>query len=157
MDSLVAMPTDCQYRPEDMRSKDPAGAGSASRRPQYGALAWLSDFNDESKMKKKLIPDLVREEALCSIDQFNQTTLADTGYTLGGRFQGAFLYLDRNEYGQVLPICRLRYRSASKCWDFAIYKCSSERYHSDEMWFPGSELVDGTVEGAMKACMRAYQ
>jgi hypothetical protein len=32
-------------------------------------------------MKKNLIPDEVREEALRSIDRFNQTTLAETGYT----------------------------------------------------------------------------
>lgn len=117
----------------------------------------LSHFNDESGMKKNLIPDSVREEALRWIDQFNRTTLAGTGYAFVGRFQGAFLYLDRNEHGQVLPICRLRYRSASKCWDFAIYKYSSEQYDAYETWFPGFELVDGTVEGAMKAGMRAYQ
>lgn len=96
----------------------------------------------------------------CAGDCFCGTTgflPPTTGYTVVGRFQGAFLYLDRNEYGQVLPICRLRYRSASKCWDFAIYKYSSERYDAHETWFPGFELVDGTVEGAMKAGMRAYQ
>jgi hypothetical protein len=65
--------------------------------------------------------------------------------------------LDRNEFGQVLPVCRLQYRGTIKRWDFAIYKYSSERYDAQEKWFPGFELVDGTVQGAMKAGMRAYQ
>ena len=108
-------------------------------------------------MKKNLIPESAKEEALRSIDHFNRTTLAGTGYTFVGRFLGACLYLDRNEYGQVLPICRLCYRNAIKGWDFAIYKYSSERYDAHETWFPGFELVDGTVEGAMAAGMRAYQ
>ncbi len=107
-------------------------------------------------MKKKLIPDEVKEEALRAIDRFNQTTLARTGYAFVARFQGKFLYLDRDEFGQVHPICRLQYRGGIRRWDFAIYKYSSERYSPEEMWFPGSELVDGTIKGAMKAGMRAY-
>src|SRR5690242_6484713 len=82
----------------------------------------------EKRMKKNLIPDELKEEALRSIERFNQTTLAETEYTFVARFQGGFLYLDRNELGQVLPICRLQYRGASQRWDFAIYKYSSQRY-----------------------------
>ena len=108
-------------------------------------------------MKKNLIPDKVKEEALLSIDRFNQSALAETGYSFVARFQGKFLYLDRNEFDQVVPICRLEYRGEITRWDFAIYKYSSERYSAQETWFPGFELVDGTLEGAMKAGMRAYQ
>jgi len=42
-------------------------------------------------------------------------------------------------------------------WDFAIFKWSTETYDPDEWMFPGSELVDGTVEGAMRAGLEAYQ
>jgi hypothetical protein len=41
-------------------------------------------------------------------------------------------------------------------WGFAIFKWSSERYDPDEWMFPGSELLDGTIEGAMKAGLQAY-
>jgi hypothetical protein len=41
-------------------------------------------------------------------------------------------------------------------WEFAIYKYSSERYDPDEWFFPGVGLVDGTIEGAMKAGLEAY-
>ena len=108
-------------------------------------------------MKRNLLLEAAKEEALRAIEHFNRTTLAGTGYAFVGRFQGAILYLERNELGQVLPACRLKYRSAGKCWDFAIYKYSSQRYDARETWFPGFELVDGTVQGAMQACMRAYQ
>jgi hypothetical protein len=41
-------------------------------------------------------------------------------------------------------------------WDFAIFKWSMETYAPNEWMFPGSELVDGTVEGAMRAGLEAY-
>jgi hypothetical protein len=41
-------------------------------------------------------------------------------------------------------------------WKFAIYRYSRDRYDPDEWFFPGAELVDGTVQGAMKAGMEAY-
>ncbi len=107
-------------------------------------------------MKDTAIPDEVKREALQAIERFNQKTLEGTGYRFVARFQGKHLYLDRDEFGQVLPIFRLRYRGPGKSWDCAIYKYSSERYDPEETWFPGFELVDGTVAGAMKAGMRAY-
>ena len=108
-------------------------------------------------MKATAIPDEVKEEAVRAIDRFNEKTLAGTGYSFVARFQGKYLYLDRDEFGQALPICRLQYRGAGKPWGFAIYNYSSERYDPGETWFPGFELFDGTVEGAMKAGMRAYE
>ena len=40
--------------------------------------------------------------------------------------------------------------------DFAIFKHSTEKYDADEMFFSGVNLLDGTIEGAMKACLKAY-
>jgi hypothetical protein len=42
-------------------------------------------------------------------------------------------------------------------WKFSIYKFSSGSYDSEEWLFPGSGSVDGTVEGAMKAGLEAYE
>jgi len=50
----------------------------------------------------------------------------------------------------------LEYKGAGKPWGFAIYKYSSDCYDPKECWFPGFELADGTVEGALKAGMEAY-
>jgi len=41
-------------------------------------------------------------------------------------------------------------------WKFAIFKWSTKIYDPDECMFSGSEFVDGTVEGAMRAGMEAY-
>ncbi len=108
-------------------------------------------------MKKKLIPDDVKQEALRTIAWFNKTRLQGTDCAFATRFQGKFLYLDREEFGQVQPICRLEYLGGKKGWAFAIYKYSTSRYDPEEWLFPGSELVNGTIMGAMKASMRAYQ
>jgi hypothetical protein len=50
----------------------------------------------------------------------------------------------------------LQYTGALERWDFAIYKYSDERSDPHEWFFPGSELVDGTIEGAMRAGLAAY-
>jgi len=108
-------------------------------------------------MKKKPIPDDAKEEVLKAVDRFNRTTLKGTGCAYVPRFQGRFLYLGRNEDGQLQPICRLQYLGGKKGWEFAIYKYSTGSYDPEEFFFPGSELVDGTVAGAMKAGLDAYQ
>ncbi len=107
-------------------------------------------------MKNKGIPDDVKEKVTNIVQHFNHknSRRGDCFYT--ARFQGQFLHLDRSDYGNVGPICRLKYTGKMDNWDFAIFKWSSERYDPDEWMFPGSELVDGTVEGAMKAGLEAY-
>ena len=107
-------------------------------------------------MSKKTIPDEVVEDALRIIERFNLRELAQTGSCYIARFQGKYLYLDRDDFGNVGPICRLEYKGAGNPWRFAIYKYSSDRYEPNECWFAGFELFDGTVEGAMKAGMEAY-
>jgi hypothetical protein len=59
--------------------------------------------------------------------------------------------------GWVHPICRLKYGGGMGNWTFAIFKYSSNYYSETEWFFPGSNLVDGIVEGAMSAGMEAYQ
>jgi hypothetical protein len=77
------------------------------------------------------------------------------GYS--ARFKGKYLYLDRTDRREPLPICRLTWNGKMDNWDFAIYKYSSEKYDPEEWFFPGEEFVDGTVTGAMKAGMEAYE
>ena len=47
-------------------------------------------------------------------------------------------------------------RSGNRCWTFAIFKYSSDRYDPEEWLFPGYGHLDGTVEGAMRAGLEAY-
>jgi len=108
-------------------------------------------------MSTTRIPAQVRDEALRIIERFNQKKLANTGCRYVPRFKGKYLYLDRDDFGSVGPVCRLEYAGGRKGWYFAIYKYSANRYDPQEWFFPGSERVDGTIEGALEAGMQAYQ
>jgi len=107
-------------------------------------------------MAKKAIPEEVKQQAAQIIERFNRKELARTGSHYSPRWQGAFLYLDRMDFGTACPICRLKYIGDMRQWQFAIFKYSSERYDPNERWFPGAGCIDGTIEGAMKAGMEAY-
>jgi hypothetical protein len=61
--------------------------------------------NSECQMKKKPIPDDVKEEALRTIDRFNKTKLKGTERAFAARFQGKFLYLERKDLERIdLPL-----------------------------------------------------
>jgi len=107
-------------------------------------------------MKRKAIPDDVRARVEEIVDGFNRRTFRGGECRYLVRFQGKHFYLDRVDYGRCGPICRLTYTGSMSKWDFAIFKWSSETYDQHEWLFPGSEHVDGTVEGAMKAGLEAY-
>ena len=107
-------------------------------------------------MKTKGIPKDVKEKALEIIDTFNRKTLRGDDCYYQARFKGRYLYLDRCDYGNVGPICRLTYTGDISDWEFAIFKWSTEAYDADEWMFPGDGFVDGTIKGAMKAGTEAY-
>jgi len=107
-------------------------------------------------MAKKAIPDEIKQQAIQRIDRFNEKELARTRFYYVPRWRRGFLYLDRIDDGTPGPICRLTFTGDIDKWQFAIFKYSSQRYDPEEWWFPGAECVDGTIEGAMKAGMKAY-
>lgn len=108
-------------------------------------------------MASKAIPDSVKKEITEIIDQFNKKFLRKGYGAYVSRYKGNYLYLDRGDGANELsPICRLKYTGDMNKWEFAIYKYSTGRYDPEEFFFQGGELVDGTIEGAMKAGLRAY-
>jgi len=119
--------------------------------------------------KKQTIPTEIQEEVQKLIDEFNRVNLKESTSLLSAffskkikrgysaRFKGKYLYLDRTDRYEPLPICRLTWNGKMDNWDFAIYKYSREKYDPEEWFFPGEEEVDGTVTGAMKAGMVAYE
>jgi hypothetical protein len=119
--------------------------------------------------KKATIPVEIQEEVQRLIDEFNNSELKESTSLLSAfffkkikrgysaRFKGKFLYLDRTDRHEPLPICRLTWNGQLGNWDFAIYKYSNDKYSPEEWFFPGEEFVDGTVTGAMKAGMIAYE
>lgn len=102
------------------------------------------------------IPDAVKTQVADRITAFNREVFQDPHVYYRPRYQGAFLYLDRCDYGRVGRICRLAYTGSLDRWEFAIYRYSDARYDPDEWLFPGAEELDGTLEGAMRAGMAAY-
>jgi hypothetical protein len=107
-------------------------------------------------MARTPIPAAIKPQVAARIAAFNRAVLQDPHVSYQPRYQGAFLYLDRDDYGRVSHICRLTYTGTLDRWEFAIYKYSDERYDPDEWFFPGAEQVDGTLEGAMRAGLAAY-
>jgi hypothetical protein len=107
-------------------------------------------------MAKQAIPDAVRQQVEEIIEAFNQVTVKDPSCFFLIRYKGNFLYLDRLYYGKVSQICRLKYTGNMAKWEFAVFKYSSETYSTSEWLFPGSEHVNGTIEGALKAGLEAY-
>jgi hypothetical protein len=102
------------------------------------------------------IPDEVKTDVAAIIEYFHTTAIRNPHCRYVPRYKGKFLYLDRQDYGRLHPICRLEYTGKMEEWSFAIYKYSDERYDAEEWFFPGSGHVDGTIEGAMKAGLEAY-
>jgi hypothetical protein len=107
--------------------------------------------------KKPAIPREIKSEVERIVEDFNERVLNDQGQYYLTRFSGRFLYLDRSDHGSIGPICRLEYLGSMDNWKFSIFKFSSGSYDSEDWFFPGSDLVDGTVEGAMKAGLEAYE
>lgn len=107
-------------------------------------------------MGTKSIPDDIREKVEEIVERFNNKTFRRDDCYYQARFRGKNVYLDRCDYGRVGQICRLTYTGKMDDWKFAIFKYSTEKYDPGEWMFPGSGEVDGTVEGAMKAGLKAY-
>jgi hypothetical protein len=102
------------------------------------------------------IPKEMKKKVKTIIKQFNDEYIQGTDIFYSSRIRGKYLYLDRSDYGQNGPICRLTYTGDFDDWEFAIFRWSSETYDPDAWMFPGSEEADGTIEGAMKAGLKAY-
>jgi hypothetical protein len=107
-------------------------------------------------MAEKTIPTEVRREVETLVEAFNRKELAKWHRAYHVRFRGRYAYLDRDDGPGPSPICRLEYMGTMTNWEFSIYKYSSDRYDPEDHWYPGFELLDGTVQGAMRAGMRAY-
>ncbi len=107
-------------------------------------------------MQRQTIPEHVKQWAEEAIQRFNETVIADPNSSYTARYRGGYLYLDRADYGEPSPVARLTYTGSIDKWEFAIYKYSNGRYDAEEWLFPGSECLDGTIEGAMRAGLEAY-
>ncbi len=114
------------------------------------------DKNGKRNKDRGAIPEEVKNKVMEIVEYFNTKNSARDDCYYAVRFRGKYCYLERSDYGHINSIFRLTYTGDMNKWESAIFKCSSQRYAPEEWMFPGSELLDGTVEGAMKAGLEAY-
>ncbi len=107
-------------------------------------------------MSKPSIPEEIKKQVEEMVAAFNQKVIKNPNYFFAPWYRGRYLYLDRLENGRLEARCRLSWTGSMTQWEFAIFKYGDERYDSDDWFFPGSEHVDGTLEGALKAGLAAY-
>lgn len=106
-------------------------------------------------MARQSIPADVKKQVEAIVDRFNREVIRRPSEFFVLRYRGIYIYLDRG-VGRAVQRGRIEYTGAMDEWDFAIFKYSTDSYDPDEWMFPGSEYLDGTVEGALKACVEAY-
>jgi hypothetical protein len=133
----------------------------------------------QQTMAKTAIPIEIQEQVKQSVEKYNSANRANYQVT----FKGKYCYLSRmdnrntieadamlmaakelglpvNLFNQAptveTKIGRLEWTGDMGKWGFAVFKYSRETYDADEWMFPGSDLLDGTIEGAMKAGHKIY-
>ncbi len=113
-------------------------------------------FTEQKKMAKQSIPVEVKQQANEIVDRFNHEIIRDAHRFFVPRYKRLYVYLDRRDGNTVSQRGRIKYTGAMDEWEFAIFKYSSETYDPDEWMFPGSQYLNGAVEGALRACAAAY-
>ncbi len=108
-------------------------------------------------MAEYKVPIKIQDEIQNRIDAFCEKKFPGCPCRHIAIIRGKFIYIKRLFADDRLePVCRLTYEDDIEDMEFAIYKFSKNKYSSDEFFFPGIELVDGTIEGALLAGMEAY-
>ena len=82
---------------------------------------------------------------------------AEAERNISDAVEDKYLYLDRCDFGEIGPICRLTYKGKLDDWEFVIFMWTTEKYDPHEWMFPDNGHVDGTIKGAMLAESKAYQ
>ena len=104
-----------------------------------------------------MLPENVRAFVETEVARFNRTYMEKFGKRYVTRYRGNYVYFDLQEAeADPSPICRLKYTGDLEDWEFAVFSWSDERYDPEEWMFPGSDLLDGTIDGALKAGYEAY-
>ncbi len=101
------------------------------------------------------IPQEVKTQLEQEVTTFNQTKLAKASFTFDIITRGKHIYLNvHHQGGPTYKLGRLGYEGDVTDMEFVVYKYSSERYAPEEMFFPGTEHLNGTIQGAMKAGLK---
>lgn len=107
-------------------------------------------------MNVKDIPAFARKAVEQAVEDFNRDEISGSGKIYHVRFKDCYVYVDRDDGIGPSPVFRLEYTGDLSDWGFAIYKYSADDYDEEENFFPGADILDGTIEGALRAGMKAY-
>ncbi len=78
------------------------------------------------------IPAEVKTQVTEIVERFHATEIHDPNCRNVSRYRDRFLYLDREDYGRLHPICRLEYKGKVDDWSFAVSKYSDKRYDDED-------------------------
>jgi len=70
--------------------------------------------------------------------------------------RGKFIYLYRLMPSGIQRLGRLTYLGDPENMEFTIFNDLTEKYDPKKRVFSGVEYLDGTIEGALKAAIKAY-
>lgn len=108
-------------------------------------------------MKDYVVPIAIQEMLDDRAYAYCKRELPQVGYRYFVDSRGKFIYLVRMwPNGAFQRLGRLTYEEDTEKMAFAIYKFSSGKYDPKDWWFPGSQYLDGTIEGALRALTKAY-
>lgn len=107
-------------------------------------------------MNVKDIPAFARKAVEQAVEDFNRDEISGSGKLYHVRFKDCYVYVDRDDGIGPSPVFRLEYTGDLSDWGFAIYKYSADDYDEEENFFPGADILDGTIKGALRAGMKAY-
>jgi hypothetical protein len=110
-----------------------------------------------AKSKTVKIPEEVKEAIAERVISFNKAHKAHFQV----EFKGKYCYLSKiapTFWGKAVEtkLGRLEWSSDIDKLDFAVFRYGREFYDPNEFMFPGSEDLDGTIEGAMRAGFKLY-
>jgi hypothetical protein len=105
----------------------------------------------------KSIPEHSHLEVDRIIKKFNLETFGKNRRCYVARIKGRYMYLSLSDGINVSLMCRLTYTGKMDGWEFAISMRSDEKYDAEKLTFPGSDYLDGTIVGAMKAALEAFE
>ena len=80
------------------------------------------------KSQKKSIPQEVKNQVAEIVQKYNETELKNSEISYLIRYRQDYVYLDRNDFGMLGKVCRLKYSGKMNNWEFAIDKYSDEVY-----------------------------
>ena len=94
-----------------------------------------------------------KKALLNQIKHFNEKYMIERyKYRLVARICGDYVFIDRNDNGIVSFYCRLAYSVNHDRWDIHILSDEDSCFQHVPTDHLGSNLIDGTLEGAFKFC-----